>query len=370
MPQKIGIMTFHRAINYGALLQTYGLYTALKRLGKEPEIIDYHPHFMAREGKIDCAGNSLLQKGRNLLISLVLYRSRKLQMKKFRAFLREHLKLSAPVSDLRKVGDSYDAYITGSDQVFNREITQDDADAYLLTFVKEPEKKFSYAASFGAAELKEAERDWYRERLASFAGISVREQSGVEIVRELTGKTAETMIDPTLLIPKEEWASLSVRYPLDKLDQPYILVYKMLEKDRLYHHAQEFSRKTGLQVICIGGELRMRKKYPSFTFLSDASPEQFLSLFENAAYVMTSSFHGTAFSVLFERQFVSIFPLKNTRSDRARSLLSLLHIEDRLVDSYSEDIPMEGTIDWEGVQQRLEIERECARRYLSEIGTL
>jgi len=371
MQNKVGLITFHRATNYGALMQTYGLYRTLECLGKNPEIIDYRAKFTTQQDAlINCAGSNLLQKAKNLLSSLLLLQNNIQRNQGFERFLKNHFRISAPVYNPDTLTDVYVNYITGSDQVFNRDITMDDADVYFLSFVKDSSKKYSYAASFGRVQIPIQEQEWYREQLYSFAKISVREQTGKDLVYQLIGKSSEVLIDPTLLLAKDEWAALAKKYPSRQVEKPYILLYPMLETDCLFQHTWKFSQETGLPVLCLCPGLRLRKKYPEFTFIANASPEHFLFLFQNASYIMTSSFHGTAFSILFERQFISMFPLENEASDRVRSLLELLHLGDRLVDSNSTVFDIDAPIQWDEVSRKLSSERAKATQYLNEIGTL
>lgn len=368
MQGKIGIITFHRAVNYGAILQTYGLYTALRRLGRDAEVIDYRADFIEKGNRlIFCDGTNLAQRARSLLISILLYRGNRRRLEQSERFINKHLSLSAPVSDLRNISDSYAAYITGSDQVFNRGIVRNDADAYFLSWVADPSKKYSYAASFGATAIEKAQENWYRQRLQSFAGLSIREQSGADLVLEITGRKAEVHMDSTFLLTRKDWASLAEEALSLVPKQPYILLYPMLETERLYQNTQRLSVKMGLPVICLSAALRAKKQYPDFHFIADASPEEFLALFQHAACVMTSSFHGTAFSIQFQKQFISMLPLENGRSDRVRSLLRTLGLQSRLVDSHDEDFDISAAIDWADVERRLAEERERAYQYLREI---
>lgn len=363
---KIGILTFHRATNYGAALQTYGLCKALEIAGKNAEVVDYQAQFIEHDYRlIKWPEGSLKKKIKSCISSLLKYPVSKRRKQAFCLFAEKYLPLSKSVADLNVIQDEYAAFITGSDQVFNREITKTDADAYLLDFVKDSKKKYSYAASMGSARLTEKEEAWFKEKLQDYADISVRESSAKILLEPLLNRPVQVSLDPTLLLRKAAWQELCKPA---RLNVPYILIYNILKSDKLYVYAKLLSERTGLKVICLNSSLKKRLQYPSIKFIDDASPEEFLGLFHAAKYVVTSSFHGTAFSIIFQKQFASIFPEGNPRNDRVRSLLQITGLENRLMEKANDTVDIDASIDWDKVEKRLAPEREAAYAYLKRIG--
>ena len=199
---NVGIITFHRAINYGAVLQAYALQEALKEHGVSCKIIDYHSPAIENYYKpFLVTGVSRKARLKNSVRALSAYPVRRKKMYRVRAFVNEYLDLTRPVTgkNVSELNPLFDMFITGSDQVFNTDITRTDAGAYYLIFVDEGHARCSYAASFGKDNVAQDKVELVAGALASFRHISVREPSGETLVHMLTGKEAHTHIDPTLL---------------------------------------------------------------------------------------------------------------------------------------------------------------------------
>lgn len=290
---KLGILTFHRAINYGAVLQAFALQTALKKVGIESEILDY------RCPKIERTYEEYRRKNlfRHAKPLLNLQYDRKNQ--KFARFAHEYLRISGEYDPDRRslsaAAGKYDAFLTGSDQVWNPICTDSDP-AYLLDFVPAGRKKYSYAASFG---LSDVPKDWEsqcRVLLKDYRGLSVRERQGQKILRGTLGKTAAVHLDPVFLLRPEEWNEIAA-VPKQK---GYILVYLMQESGELLGFAGKLSAETGRRVVILQSGLRRPVRAD---YVRCAGPQDFLGYVVNAAYVITNSFHGTAFSILYHKDF-------------------------------------------------------------------
>lgn len=362
--KRVGILTFHRAENIGAVLQAYALCKTLESLGAEPEIIDYRASAIEDEYRlVRFAGKSLWEKFKTLGRTAVRYRANKRRKARYADFIETVLPLSRVVTkgDLAALRKEYDIFISGSDQVLNPELTKEDAGAYLLSFVDDMSRRYSYAASFGRAYVRTEDAALLRRELSRFNGISVREKSGALLVMQLTGRAAQIHLDPTLLCEQNIWSKLCSS---PTIMEPYLLLYIMLDVPAAYECASKLSERTGFRVICINGSIKMHLKYTAFRFLDDATPKEFLPLISHAQMVITNSFHGTAFSILFQKPFLSVLPAENDRNDRILSLLSLLGLTDRAIFGAEYAGRMDAPIDWDSVETKLALARETSSDYL------
>ncbi|MBQ8015579.1 MAG: polysaccharide pyruvyl transferase family protein [Clostridia bacterium] len=326
--KKVKIITIHFGTNHGSVLQAYALSNYLKSVGCDAQIIDYIPD----RYKI---WNSLVSKkgGHYPLPVLMAYypvavlksaRIRKL----FENFLNKNLNLTgryASNDNLKKNPPEADAYISGSDQVWNNDYNGNNDFSYFLDFAPEKSKRIAYAASFGKENI--TEKDYIsniKPLLESFDAVSVRETDAQNILNELEIPSTH-VVDPVFLLTKEQWKKFGNPVQTDK---PYILVYVM---DGLYSelldYAQKLKEKTGNMIYVVSfKKIKDERIDKCFHF---ASPKDFIGLIENADAVVTNSFHGTAFSVLFQKKFISIG--KEKYNSRMISLLEKLSLETHFV---------------------------------------
>ena len=353
--KKIGILTFHRAINYGAQLQAYALQQVISRLGADCELVDYICPAITKSYQ-----PFLIRREKPLLSfakSCVMFCRRARKAKSFESFQQRIVK-SAETYDpqtLNQANDRYDRFITGSDQVFSPWCVDFDP-AYFLTFADDS-KKFSYAASFATREIPENKKEEYIRRLSGFQRISVREEEGIRHVKDLCGKTAEVSVDPTMLLRAEEWEKLAV----DPEEEPYILVYSLMREKGPLKFARKLAKEKNMKVICLHDAPHM--PYRGVKFVRAASVEAFLGYFKNASYVVSNSFHASVFSVIFHRSMFIEFARPSGRNIRAESLLNALGIHRELAGGNAVETP----IDWEDVERRLAALREKSMAYLKEI---
>ena len=205
---RIGIITFHRAINYGAVLQTYALQKFLNVSNYDAEVIDYRCEHMENFYKtFTIKDKSVKQIIRGMLNFKNTYKKKR----EFYRFLDQNVRISTEVYDkfnIDKANLRYDKFITGSDQVFNFACTDFDK-TYFLQFVKNCDNKLSYAASFGMKEIPDSYVNDYKSLLSTFSELSIRENAGQQIVKKLTGKDSELSVDPVFLLTAEEWEKLA-----------------------------------------------------------------------------------------------------------------------------------------------------------------
>lgn len=362
---RIGILTFHRALNYGAVLQAYALSETLSRNEDiQAEIIDYRCKYIE-----DCYKPLVIVGGiniKNAIIAILTMRSRIVRRKKFDHFLNNALKKSEnhySRAELAGINDVYDCFITGSDQVFNDVCTGMDK-SYFLDFVANSEKKFSYAASFGFEQIPSQYRDLYKQLLSDFEDISVREEAGRGIVRDLLGREVRVNIDPVFLLGREDWKKIAKK----PKENNYILLYLLQPSESIIQFAKNLSRKTGCKILLM--HLHFFKPN-GIKQITNAGPEEFLGYFENASYVVTNSFHGTAFSVIFHKQFfVEYQTTAAARNSRQQNLLKMLGLTDRVITIETEKellLNADDPIDFDAAFQRIKMEQKCSEEYLREL---
>ncbi|WP_158231933.1 MULTISPECIES: polysaccharide pyruvyl transferase family protein [unclassified Sporosarcina] len=373
--KTVGIITFHNTINYGGILQTYALQKVIREMGYDVENINYVNNEKTY-AKYSKKRRILQYIWRNIFCPLFGGAERK---KKTNEFREKYIKLSKNVHSIDGIVHPsviYDMYITGSDQVWNFHLTGNDS-AYFLDFAPREKKRVSYAASFGFSQLPDNQKERYSELISKFDALSVREIQGKEIINSLLkNKQVSVVLDPTLLLDKKEWAELLGNTEVCN-EEGYILCYYMpgdkVLTDGIKAIADKLSRRTGKKVINIG-----KKEYNKLMFwevnLTSEGPLEFINLFKNASYIVTNSFHGTAFSIIFKKEFFIPENKKMTGvkqlNSRIISLLSILELSNRLVpvdqikntayDKFSE-------IDYKNVYSLLNVEKDNSLKFLTTI---
>jgi len=353
MKTKIGVITFFNYCNFGAVLQCYGLSTVLHRLGCDVEYIDYTCPFIGNPFGLKSIQRRGLIGYMYTIAGFLFYIPRHGLFRKFRTLIPH----SNPVSpkNVADYADCYDKYIAGSDQIWNTRLTDFDK-TYFLDFVKDPLKKISYAASFGGANINDGQHQEIAKLLSDFKAISVREVYGQEIVKELTGKHAVITSDPTLLPRRDDWESIAASKPRSM--KPYILVYQL-----------GFSGKVIQATRTLKHEKSMRVEYVPFPlgvpvlgrYHLHLGPREWIALFRDAEYVVTDSFHGVVFSLLFEKKFIVVAAGQH-KNQRVISLLARFGLLNRV---YDDDMPnMDDEIDYECVNKILEKDRQMSIEWL------
>ncbi len=356
---KIGILTFHRANNYGALLQTYALKFTLQKLGTEVKIINYLCPKIEKSYKL-FAGKKSIKWFIKACIKILILPKIIMTNNKFKIFRNKYLIDSLPITpaNINNIENKFDAFITGSDQVFNPKLTNFDSN-FLLSFVKDTNKKYSYAASLGLTALSNKEESFFKKYLTSFHLISVREKQAASIISNIINKKVVTHIDPTLLLNKEDWNKIAYK---KKNEEKYILVYLMDNNKKIINFAEKISKNKNLKLISIRSHFINRTKIKSIC----VTPEEWINYFINAEFIVTNSFHGLAFSINFNKTFfVDLLPSSWPVNSRFENLLALTNLKDRLIDNIGTDY--DKPIDWDSVNKIIEQEREKSISYLSRI---
>ena len=369
--KKVGTLTFHMAHNYGAMLQAYALPIAVQKLGFECEVIDYRFPYIDAWSRIE-RWNDLVAKygafwGGLRFINRVMhgYYSQSNMHIHFDAFEREVIPHSQKVyrnkSELYHM--PYDAILFGSDQIWNSELTNGIAEEYIGGFECLPgTRKIAYAASCGTDDFQEESKAVYEDHLKSFYAISVREENFGKTLRS-RGYNAEWVLDPTLLLTGDEWREL---IPKGKESYPgrYLLLYVFDEDEKLYDLVREYAKEKNLEIIVVA--YKKKNEMYGMTVRTDCGPLEFLALFSNAEQVITTSFHGTAFSILFHKSFHCIpHPKYRERTD---SLLGMLDLKDHNVNELSSFREIE--TNWDRVDSLLENRRMISCSFLMRALTM
>lgn len=355
---KVGIITFHNSTNYGAVLQALALQKKLEIMGHDVEIIDYVCKNKIRlykpiklrktiRGNIEEIRNYPFKSKKNKIMYSFMDREYRMTKEKF-----------YDSSEIAKVSDKWDMVITGSDQVWNYYNTGFDT-TYLLDFIDDSKKKMSYAASFGVDEVVEKYSIKYKELLTTFTNISVREEQGRKIVKELTGKDAQLVLDPTLLFNGDEWRKI-IRSDKE-INEKYILFYSLHDSEGIKKLLNLISDKTGYKVIKIASKGVDLKSKEYETIIAD--PLEFIRLIDKAEVVVTDSFHGVAFSINLNKKFYVYFTEGINSYSRVTNLLNLSGLENRIVNNFNFNI--DDCIDYMNVNKRLEEKRNKSIEFIN-----
>lgn len=356
---KIGILTFHCAINYGAVLQTYGLQEYLKSLGHEVYIIDYRPDYLITPYRLffseAAKGRGLLGNIRFFVRELLAVPIRYKRRKAFQRFIKTHLHLAK--MDFQSENNDYDCFVFGSDQVWNPQITGGDSVFFGDAPCFKGKRIITYAASAGnVSTLKEIDAACLKGWLSNFSAISVREKSLSHYLTEELQLKNQLVVDPVLLAGKDVFSKIALS---KKAHKPYLLFFSLWTNDESLTLAKEKAVSLGLNLIEVYGMAEVIKDRKVLQYLS---LEEFISLFQEAVYVVSTSFHGTVFSILFHKPFICIG--HNFGKSRFYSLLEMFGLEERLVDVTNPKILGFNNINWDFVDKILLQERKNSINFL------
>lgn len=317
---NVGIVTFHFVNNYGGVLQAYALRRVIaESCGVNCFVIDYRNPFIRFTDTVRLL--PITFNAAEIGTGFLTTPKRIGRSKRFSAFIEKNIpttKRYSTLGSLRRNGPKCDVLVSGSDQIWNPIITGGVDGAYYLQFADDAAKKIAYAPSFGGIELGKRQEQKVAQYVRQYDFVSAREPDGVARMKSILGHSVPQLIDPTLLIDADEW--LSIAEKLENLPKEYLLLYMMQHDEAVYRHVESLRHTTELPVVAIS-----RYGYaPSSTYqtLVDIGPAEYLYLFANAKMVCTNSFHGLAFSIIFNKQ-LRLVPSKRF-SGRIASLLQLL----------------------------------------------
>ena len=332
---RIGVITTQYSPNFGALLQTFALQKFIQSIESVElvEVVDYYPE----HAKYFWSVYSHSKKVRDILLNVYIFfhrkqiQSRKKQFVLFEGFVKDYIKLSKRYTS-ETIGESrsaYDVFICGSDQIWN--LTRHDDPIWFLYFTKEWKEKikFSYAPSI-ADSIPTQYYASVQKYIDNLDQISVRESGDVEQLKKITGREVFHACDPVFLLPDYEWEKL---IPEQKIEKPYILCYFISTGDYAVSVVKKLKKMTGLEIVHVN--VNARDRFNSEYDIRNCTPFEFAGYIKNAAYVCTNSFHCTAFSLIFKKNFI-VVP-KKTANSRMESLMQMANIGNRFV--YPNQLP-------------------------------
>lgn len=364
---KVGVLTINDYSNYGNRLQNYALQEVINDLGCEVETIVQERTILSEKSNrlITDRIKSLMNISNSEKIKLFNSKiegriNRKYRVEKvenLKRFTSKYINEGAEKISINNISESivnkYDYFVTGSDQVWNP-IFGFGNEIDFIEFAPK-NKRISYAASFGISDIPEKYKENYKKKLFNMNKISVREEAGAKIVHNLTGVEATVLLDPTLLIDKNRWISISTEHK-EKTNKKYLLTYMLgdIEKSSK-EYIQQISKKNNLEVVNLGS-YKDKKRYA-------VCPREFIDYFNSAEIVITNSFHGAVFSILLEKAFIVLS--REGLNSRIDTLLKKFKLESRKFDNVIKNNSA-FQVDFTHVQAILEKERNRSYMYLKD----
>lgn len=376
---KVGIITIVRVNNYGAELQAYATLAALQKIGYEAEIIDYlfYKNKMHKATRLSRPVFPMSVKKRltewlypkraRLKAAIQHNKLMAVRENRFTQFHDKNTRFSktyCSYDELIKEQLDYDAYIVGSDQVWNPGVYSS-LDPYFLKFAPSDKKKLSYASSIGLTKLPDYTHTYYHEALNGLDAISVREEQAVGLIKQVSEREAQWVLDPTLLLNLEDWTKVAKQ--VDGIPEKYVLLYELTPCPYLKSLAKHIAKMKGCNVVRITKDANRVEPDEDVVNVMDAGPAEFLWMFHGAEFVVTNSFHGTAFSINFNRPFYVVTPARKLNNSRQHSILKLFGLSERLI-AEDAQLPTEEMlhVDFIHVNNILEQQRELSYKYLKD----
>lgn len=357
-----GIVTIHMINNYGALEQTYALNKYLRLNGIDAKTIDFRTYRVKESYQLFYPVHSVMDVARNAQVLLYLKKLKKRNMR-FHQFLKDNVPMTEGTyytnEEIEKAHLDYEYFICGSDQIWNT-YCQNYDDAFILRFAKGKGERISYAASLGADDINPNLQQKFSEELAQFKAISVRESSTVGVISKLAQQSVTNVVDPVFLLDADMWNEISADRIIEK---PYIFFYSVKgDVPGLRDYVRKLGVITQLPIAVINCNLR-EMKYRNIKCY-DAGPAEFVSLIKNAEYVVTNSFHASAFSIIFRKKFM-VFNAKENGASRISSLLELCGIPERQACKGNDEKRMLESINYDLVYEKLMPMIEKSKDYLA-----
>lgn len=360
--KKVGIVTFHRAHNYGAILQAYALQEKIKSLGHDISVINYNNDLYKKYNIFYIDKTNFKTIIKSIIRNIIFLPKNIIRYKNNDKFMNEKLVLTKKTDKKQtsKICCNYDAVITGSDQVWNEKITHGLDDIYSLN-IPGDFKRISYAASLGHTKLDDTNESIYTEKLNRMNNISVREKTFVNDLEGMLKKDVNLVMDPTFLINGSEWEEKISSVP--KIADKYIFVYSLGKNSELTKTVEYLKKKTKLKVVYFGNRKQYAKDDINI-YTKDAFV--FLKAIKDAEYVIANSYHATIFSIIFKKNFMDY--VQDYNLHKIKDLLNLLNIKNKMFSNYDEFIKNEEKlledIDYDKVYSKLEPEIDKSTEFL------
>lgn len=349
---KYGIMTFQDTINYGALLQAFAMQKTFSDLKIENELIDYRcDNIVKREFPDSVFKYGFFHIPGAIVNKIILLK----KYKQLERFKHKYCYLSKNKYDKSSICESvnvYDKFISGSDIIWELDVTGQDT-SYYLDFAPDS-KKYSFSSSFGYTEIPKNYVQISKKLLQKYNSISVRENESAEIIKELLDIEVPVTLDPTLLLTAAQWRNYEENVPINN---KYVLVYFDDKDHMILSYARKLAEKKGCIVVYLSEKTRSEK---NVKMMRAVSVGQFLWLIDHAQYVVTASFHGVAFSINFNTPFCY---LNRTHQGRINTLMDKMNIADRDIRT-SDIVPL----CWNEINMALNNERQLTMDYIKQIS--
>ena len=333
---KIGILTFHSVPNFGAFLQVYALSKMIESLGHEVKVIDLE-----------------LPTERNFIGRIV----HNINNSSFEKYRNKFLNLTNKVSGLRDV-EKFDIYVVGSDQVWNKSLTKNNYLHYFFDFIDNHHKRISYAASFGKKDwmYSTEETETIKKLINKFSALSVREENAAELSKLHLNIYPEIVLDPTLLLKNYDELMSKKSF-----EEDYVTCFKFSRDKSFYDFVKKFKTQ-GFKIR----ELRGLSPFKGTQNIAFPSIGDWLNYLSKSRYILTDSFHGVCFSIIFKRDFI-VIPADKSKFNRIENLLASLGLSERIFYSYDEilkDHRWEQNIDYKIVDEKLSFLRQKSISFL------
>ncbi len=356
--KKTAIITYTDTINFGAIFQCQALCDTINEFEVfDAYSINYQPKKKRRKMGITDRIKFIIRDACSLLSA-----------HKAKTYKKKYLRLTKPYSSqaLPSLNKDYDVFFAGSDQIWNYDIAKRN-DNYLLTFVDDNSKKYSYAASFGGYVPEEhGTHDLYKKALSSFNKISLREKEDIPLVKNICGKDAVVTLDPTLLQDRFYWKKYA---KMPKTKKPYIFLYQVYYSESLTQKALKIAKENNWDIIMV--DICISKPIKGIRRIFTAGPDEWLGYLLNSEMVLTTSFHACAFSVnMHKRFFCEIDSVTNflgqtrhVHNTRVENLLEACSLQDRRIENYESLCSTEP--DWDKSDKALDALRKTSRDFIA-----
>ena len=354
--KTIGIITFHRSYNYGSALQAYALKEYLKKIGFYASVIDYTDLNDFEQYRL-FRFHSYHKSPASFFSDIAFLGAHMKRKRNFELFAQKYMNLTPKryynCQSLIELNDQFDAFICGSDQIWNLDCTNGINPAFFLAFAGNQKRRIAYAPSLAHTSFK---KDYSHELVPYLERIdflSVREHESISYLEQIARREVKQVVDPTLLLEYEDYEVL-IKSNVNK--QKYLFVYMLEDNPKMIQYCLDFAKQNKLDICYLTPRCYFNIAGKN---LYGISPNDFLSYLKNASYVITNSFHATVFSIIFKKKFVTFSTASS--ASRMENLLHILGIEDRLhCDSILKDI------DFEDVDSKLKKYRCCSKQYLED----
>lgn len=376
--KKIGLSVCYDTKNFGSQLQVLATIKKLEELGFSTEIIRYKkeftPAFIIQQiprlfnGYFLSNKKKIRQRKQEIAKHPEIQKKVQIRNQRFEKFAEKYfINLSKPYCGwenlVKESAKNYDAFLCGSDQLWLPSNLE--SHFYTLEYAPDNKPKIAYATSFGVSNIPWYQKKRTKRYLERFQSLSTRELAGKKIIESLTDKNVEVVCDPTLLFDAESWANMIPDKRI--IEEPYVFCYFLGDNNSHRDVAEDFCKKTGLKIVTCPFLDNFVERDQIFGDIQmfDMDTEDFVNLIRHAEYILTDSFHGTVFSILHHKKFMTFNRFNNganSRNSRIDSLCTLLELSQRRYDGNIEEVKNE--IDYDVVEKKLKSLRSESSTYL------